>query len=395
MMQLTELEGLNLSSQRWMSQQFFMFFITWGIFLPYWSGWMVAEKGITVEDVGYIMSAGLVARGIATLFIFPYLSRVVSSKRMIQIMAAGSLLAVLLYIPAESYVSLFLVTLMLNLFYPVLMPALDSTASILVVNKELKHYGKSRSWGSIAFVVAGLVLTLFISWFGDMVILWAMLAGVFLITVVSSINTPAVLTKKPESSGRATSIFALLKTKHLVLVLIIVMLIQGGHATYYNYGYLYLQHINTPTMLIGLIINVAVLAEIIFFAKADTLFSKWSVGKLLAFSAVGSSVRWVIVYLFPSVAIFTISQVLHALSFAMAHFAFVKWITKNIAPTNIALVQGIYSALALSWATALFTMFGGKLYEIEPGLAFLGMVACTLPAAIIAFILIKKEKIQS
>ena len=381
-----------MNSQRWMSQQFFIFFATWGIFLPYWSGWMVEEKGITVAEVGFIMSAGLVARGVATLFIFPYLSRKVSSKRLLQMMASGSLLAVLLYIPAESYVSLLVVTLMLHLFYPVLMPALDSTASLLVMHKELKHYGKSRSWGSIAFVVAGLVLTLFISWFGDMVILWAMLVGVFLITVVSSINTPAVLTKKPEENGGAVPICELLKTRHLVLVLFVVMLIQGGHATYYNYGYMYLQHIETPTMLIGLIINVAVIAEIIFFAKADTLFRKWSVGKLLAFSAAGASVRWFLVFLFPSVAIFTMTQLLHAMSFAMAHFAFVKWITKHIAPANIPLVQGIYSALALSWATALFTMVGGKLYEIEPGLAFLGMIICTVPAAILAFVLMKKDK---
>lgn len=392
MMQLMKLEGLHLNSQRWMSQQFFIFFMTWGIFLPYWSGWMVEEKGITVAEVGFIMSAGLVARGVATLFIFPYLSRVVSSKVLLQLMAAGSLVAVLLYIPAQSYVSLLLVTLMLNLFYPVLMPALDSTASILVMNNELKHYGKSRSWGSIAFVVGGLVLTFLISLFGDAVILWIMLTGVLLITVASSINTPNILTKKPDKNGGAISIFELLKTKHLVLVLIVVMLLQGGHATYYNYGYMYLQHIETPVMLIGLIINVAVVAEIIFFAKADTMFYKWSVGKLLAFASAGASLRWVLVFLFPSVTIFTITQVLHAMSFAMGHFAFMKWITKHIAPANIPLVQGIYSALALSWATAVFTIIGGKLYEIEPGLAFLGMVACTVPAAILAVLLMKKEK---
>ena len=392
MMQLCELEGLDLNSQRWMSQQFFIFFMTWGIFLPYWSGWMVEEKGITVAEVGFIMSAGLVARGVATLFVFPYLSSVVSSKVMLQIMATGSLVAVLLYIPAESYVSLLLVNLMLNLFYPVLMPALDSTASILVMNNELKHYGKSRSWGSIAFVVGGLVLTLLISWFGDMVILWVMLIGVLLITVASSINTPTVLTKKPDVDRGKVSIRELLKTRDLVLVLIVVMLLQAGHATYYNYGYMYLQHIHTPTMLIGIIINVAVVAEIIFFAKADTVFHKWSVGKLLAFASAGASLRWVLVFLFPGVMVFTITQVLHAMSFAMGHFAFMKWITKHIAPANIPLVQGIYSALALSWATALFTMLGGKLYEIEPGYAFLGMVACTVPAALLALTLMKKEK---
>lgn len=380
-----------MNTQRWMSQQFFVFFMTWGIFLPYWTGWMVEEKGITVAQASFIMSAGLVVRGISTLFAYPYFSRIFSSKILLQIMAIGTLISVVLYIPAQSYTSLMIVTICIHIFYPALMPALDSIASLLVMHKELKHYGKSRSWGSIGFVIAGLILTIFISWLGDMVILWAMLLGALVFTSLSMMNTPNILSEKPQKSQEHTSIKSLLQTENLLLILIVVMLLQGGHATYYNYGYIYLQHIDTPTMLIGVIINVAVLAEIIFFAKADTLFHKWSVGKLLAVASFGASLRWVLVFLFPSVIVFTFTQVLHALSFAMGHYAFVKWITKHINPMNIPLVQGIYSAVALSWATAVFTIFGGQLFEIEPGYAFLGMVACTLPAAFLAIYFHKKE----
>ena len=381
-----------MNTQRWMSQQFFVFFMTWGVFLPYWTGWLVDDKGITVEQASFIMSAGLIVRGISTLFAYPYLSRILSSKLLLQIMAIGTLVSVVLYIPAQSYTSLLIVTILIHIFYPTLMPALDSTASLLVMHKELKHYGKSRSWGSIGFVVAGMILTVFISWLGDMVILWAMLLGSLVFTMLSMMNTPTILSVKPQKSEAQTSIKELLQTKNLILILIVVMLLQGGHATYYNYGYIYLQHIDAPIMLIGIIINVAVLAEILFFSKADTFFYKWSVGKLLAVASFGASLRWLLVFLFPSVIIFTITQILHALSFAMGHFAFVKWITKNIDPMNIPLVQGIYSAVALSWATAVFTIFGGQLYEIQPGYAFLGMVTCTLPAAFLALYLNKKDK---
>ncbi len=67
---------------------------------------------------------------------------------------------------------LLLVTVILHLFYPTLMPALDSAASVLVQNKQLKHYGRSRQWGSIGFVSVGVILTIFTGKFGDEIIFW-------------------------------------------------------------------------------------------------------------------------------------------------------------------------------------------------------------------------------
>ena len=69
-----------MNTQRWMSTRFFSFFMTWGIFLPYWSGWLIYTKGISVSQASFIMSLGLIARGLSTLFAFPYLSEKFSSK---------------------------------------------------------------------------------------------------------------------------------------------------------------------------------------------------------------------------------------------------------------------------------------------------------------------------
>lgn len=382
-----------MNIQRWMSQHFFMFFLTWGIFLPYWSGWLIDEKGLTVSDVSFMMSAGLVARGITTLFIFPYLLRVWSSKRLINAFGIATFLSLLLYIPSQSFLSLLIVTLLIHMCYPVLMPALDSAASVLVQSRQLKHYGKSRSWGSIGFVVGGLLLTLFTGAFGDGFILWAMLLGVIVFMLLSLIQTPEVLTVKPERTAETSfSMRDLFKIRHFGLVLLIVILLQAAHASYYNYGYIYLQEIGAPKYLIGVIINIAVISEIIFFAKADTAFSRFSVGSLLTMAALGSTLRWILVFAFPSVIVFTISQTLHAASFAMGHYAFMKYLTKNVPPLQVPNAQGMYSALALSWSTAVFTILGGYLYEIEPRYAFIGMVICTIPSMLLAMLFKKVEK---
>ena len=368
--------------------------MSWGIFLPYWTGWLVEEKGLIITQAASIMSLGLVARGLSTMFLFPYLSRKLSSRVLIQLMAIGTLISVILYIPAESYRSLIVITILLHIFYPVLMPALDSAASFLVLNNELKHYGKSRSWGSIGFVFCGMILTVFISWLGNVVILWGMLIIMLLFVWLMMIACPKTLNVNPTVSNEGLQLLSLFKIKYLPLVFVIVFLLQGQHATYYNYGYLYLQHIEAPIILIGLILNIAVLAEILFFALADKLFHHTSVSQIFIFSGVGSFIRWMLIYLFPSVYVFSFSQIFHAFSFAMAHYAFIKFINKYVPVTKIAVAQGMYSAIALSFSTALLTLFGGQLFEVEPRLAFLGMVVCTIPAIILALYLARKVKVD-
>ncbi|KOP71625.1 MFS transporter [Cytobacillus solani] len=381
-----------MNTQRWMSTRFFSFFMTWGIFLPYWSGWMIYTKGITVSQASLIMSFGLITRGLSTLFAFPYLSERFSSKVLLKVAGIGTLASILCYIPVNSFAGLLLVTIVLHIFYPTLMPALDSAASILVQSKQLRHYGRSRQWGSIGFVSVGIVLTIFTGMFGDEVIFWALLLGMIGFVLLSLMSAPSTLSKKPQvDQTQKAGMFHLFRIKHFSLVLMIVILLQAAHATYYNYGYIFLQDIHAPIYLIGLIINIAVIAEIIFFSVADKSFNKFSVGTLLTFAAIGSSIRWILIFAFPNVLVFCIAQTLHAFSFAMGHYAFMKYLINNIPHAQIPKAQGMYSALALSWSTAVFTIFGGYLYEIEPRYAFIGMIVCTLPAMLIALIYRKLE----
>ncbi|NYV68208.1 MFS transporter [Heyndrickxia sp. FSL K6-6286] len=384
-----------MNIQRWMSRQFFTFFMTWGIFLPYWTGWLINAKGMTVSQASLIMSLGLLARGLSTLLAFPYLSGKFSSKTLLNGMGIATLISILCYIPANSFTSLLVITLLFHFCYPALMPALDSAAGILVQHNQLKHYGKSRSWGSIGFVIAGLILTVFTGALGDQVILWMMLLGTMVLVYLSLLRAPDVLTVKPKvdktNQGGMLKLFTI---KHFALVLLVVILLQAAHASYYNYGYIYLQELHAPKYLIGVIINIAVIAEIIFFSRADKAFHKLSVSSLLALAALGSTIRWILLFAFPNVIVFCLAQTLHACSFAMGHYAFMKYLIKNIPHEQITKAQGIYSALALSWSTAVFTIFGGYLYEIEPRYAFIGMIVCTVPAMMLALVYRKMSQKQ-
>lgn len=370
--------------QRWMSQNFFLFFMTWGIFLPYWTGWLIDAKGLTVPEASLIMSFSLVARGVSTLFAFPIASKYWSNKHVLLLLTTAGFVTALLYIPASSYTALFAVTILFSFFYPGIMPALDSTAGVLVQHGNLQ-YGKSRSYGSFGFIVSVLIISMITGFFGDSAIYWTMIVGLIAMLLHSIVPAPSVLTQKPNGqyTKNARSFRSLMTIKGFPLVLLIVILLQGAHASYYNYGYIYLQDLGVSKFYIGMIINIGVLFEILYFAKADSLFGKWKPSSLLVLAAVGSTLRWLLVYFFPNIWVFIFSQSLHALSFGVAHYAFILYITQHLPKEQIPNAQGVYSALALSWGTAVLTLLGGYLYEMEPRLAFLGMIIFTIPALLL------------
>lgn len=94
-----------------------IFFITWGIFLPYWTGWLVDVKHLTVSQASVVMGCGLLARATSNLFFFPTLAKYVHNKRLITILATGSLITTFLYLPSTSFSMLLIVTILFSIFF--------------------------------------------------------------------------------------------------------------------------------------------------------------------------------------------------------------------------------------------------------------------------------------
>lgn len=374
-----------MNDQRWLSQNFFIFFFTWGVYLQYWSGWLSEGKGLSVSEVSLIMGFGLVARAISTMFVFPFASKYLSPKKLTRALVISALIAAILYTPFNNFIALFLITMLFSLFYPSLLPAIESSASTLVQQGKV-HYGKSRSYGSISFVISVLILSIIVGYLGERAILWCMIGYLAIMFGLQAMPAPDVLNLKPtvEDRSQKFSMRSLWKIKGFPVVMVLAILLQGSLASYYNYSYIYLQqYLEVNPFYIGIILNVAVIFEILFFLKVDHLFSRWKTSSLFLLAAAGSTLRWVMIFAFPNVWMFILSQTLHALAFAMAHYAFVQYITRNLPKQQLSNAQGLYSALAMSLSAAVLTLFGGYLYEITPGFAFLGMIVFTVPAMIL------------
>lgn len=384
-----------MNSQKWMSVQFFIFFFTWGVFLPYWTGYLTNVKDLSVASASIIMGAGMIARAFSTLVLFPELTKRYSIHLFLRLLAIGSLATFVLYIPLSSFTMLLLITILFSLVYPNLLPAMESSASLLM-QKDRIHYGRSRSYGSAGFMAAVLVIGFATARYGEQAILWVMIGALAFVVLATALKAPTALIDKPKKEHQVSTwqlAKVLLQQKEFLIALTIVILIQGSHASYNSYSFIYLQDIGVSNSWIGVIINVAVLAEIVLFMLADRLFGKSKIQTMFMIAAIGATVRWIAIWLFPFASVFVATQVLHAISFGLAHYAFIQFIARTLHKSSIPTAQGLYAAFAMSLSSALLTFMGGYLYDLQPGLAFLGMAIFSVPA--IVLILTQRSKLQA
>ena len=381
-----------MANQRWLSTSFFVFFFTWGIFLPYWTGWLTIEKGLTVSTASVIMGVGMAARALTTFLVFPALTRKSSLRFVIQWLSILSLVLVILYIPSSPIWALTIITILFSAVYPMILPGVESGATLLMQSEQI-HYGKSRSFGSIGYTVALLVVGAATSIWSEQAILYVMIAGLAITALFFMKSAPQALNALPEqtsSSLQHTKLRTLFKTKGFLVVTILAVLLQGAHAAYYSFGFIYLDDLGVSGFIIGVILNVAVLFEILFFRVSDKMLTNMKISTMFLIAAVGSTTRWIVIFLFPFTAIFVVTQVLHAISFGIAHYAFIQYISTRLPKQQLAPAQGMYAAFAMSLSTAVLTVPAGYLYDITPGLAFLGMAVCTIPAIILVLVTRKK-----
>ncbi|MFJ7935011.1 MFS transporter [Sporosarcina sp. NPDC096371] len=381
-----------MNNQRWLSMSFLVFFFTWGVFLPYWTGWLTIEKGLSVTAASIIMGAGMIARSLSTFLVFPYLTRKMSLIRVMRWIAFSALILALLYLPDSSYMILLVITILFSAVYPMILPAVESGASVLIKTDHI-HYGKSRSFGSVGYTVALLIIGAATSIWAEQVILYIMIAGLAIATLFFMRAAPKALQLHPlqtDTVKRPVNIKSLFTTKGFAIILLLVILLQGAHASYYNFGFIFLDDLGVNGFTIGVILNVAILFEIVFFTRADKWLANVRISTMFLIAGIGSTTRWVLIFLFPYTSVFVGTQLLHAASFGVAHFAFITYISQKLPHHHIAAAQGIYAAFAMSLSTAILTFPGGYLYDISPRLAFLGMITCSVPAVIIVLLTRKK-----
>ncbi|PSW12161.1 3-phenylpropionate MFS transporter [Photobacterium sanctipauli] len=363
----------------WTSQYLFGFFFNYGVYLPFWALWF-AHLDVSASNIGLLLGLGLGVRCIANLVITPRIHKVEHLIPALRWFGVAALISCIAYIYCGgSLWALAVMTVVYNAMVGPIVPLSDALANYYSKGDHL-DYGRTRLWGSIAFIAGSTVVGLLAAKYSPAVIPWVAAAGLVAM-LLFSMRTPTVLpASEPNSHNQPRpALMAMLRNPEVIRFLTIIALLQGSHAAYYSFSAIYWKEVGYSEDVIGYLWSFSVVAEVAIFALSKRLFAGWSVAGMFRLAAVGVLIRWGITASMTELPMLVASQALHGITFAGAHLATIRYIQQAQSNQMVAL-QALYNALPMGAFMALVTALSGWLYGLWGANIFWLMALMGVPA---------------
>ena len=378
-----------MSSKTWLSTNYFLQFLVTGTFLPFWIVYLTSVKNLNVLEASSIFSMLYIARVISGIFLSPYLIKKYNIDITLKLSVGIGLILAVSYGFTNEKIVLGLITFLFGMIYFMVSPLVEGLAS-LFLREENIDYGKARTYGSLGFTVIGIIIGGILGYVGNGALYYILIFLVALYLVFMFLPQPKLVKnlslEEPDTKKEKESLYSwVLKDRNAILLIITVFLYQLSHTAYNNYNALYLESMNiSAKWLSGVILNVSVIAEIIFFIFSKRIVKRIKPKNLMIFAGVCAIIRWGALATFHNIYVFTIMQTFHAITFAVAHIAFILILNKDYNNKEIIDMQNLYTAICfqLSMAVGLYIM--GALWDISTSYVFYASAIIAAVGTIVA-----------
>ena len=378
-----------MSSKTWLSTNYFLQFLVTGTFLPFWMVYLTSVKNLSVLEASSIFSMLYIARVISGIFLSPYLIKKYNIDITLKLSVGIGLILAVSYGFTNEKIVLGLITFLFGMIYFMVSPLVEGLAS-LFLREENIDYGKARTYGSLGFTVIGILIGGILGYVGNEALYYILIFLVALYLVFMFLPQPKLVKnlsfEESNTKKEKESLYSwVLKDRNAILLIITVFLYQLSHTAYNNYNALYLESMNiSAKWLSGVILNVSVIAEIIFFIFSKRLVKRIKPKNLMIFAGVCAIIRWGALAMFHNIYVFTIMQTFHAITFAVAHIAFILILNKDYNNKEIIDMQNLYTAICfqLSMAVGLYIM--GALWDISTSYVFYASAIIAVIGTVVA-----------
>ena len=364
-----------MSSKTWLSTNYFLQFLVTGTFLPFWMVYLTSVKNLTVLEASSIFSMLYIARVISGIFLSPYLIKKYNIDITLKLSVGIGLILAVSYGFTNEKIVLGLITFLFGMIYFMVSPLVEGLAS-LFLREENIDYGKARTYGSLGFTVIGIIIGGILGYVGNEALYYILIFLVALYLVFMFLPQPKLVKnlsfEESNTKKEKESLYSwVLKDRNAILLIITVFLYQLSHTAYNNYNALYLESMNiSAKWLSGVILNVSVIAEIIFFIFSKRLVKRIKPKNLMIFAGVCAIIRWGALAMFHNIYVFTIMQTFHAITFAVAHIAFILILNKDYNNKEIIDMQNLYTAICFQLSMAIGLYIMGALWDISTSYVF-------------------------
>ena len=364
-----------MSSKTWLSTNYFLQFLVTGTFLPFWMVYLTSVKNLSVLEASSIFSMLFIARVISGIFLSPYLIKKYNIDITLKLSVGIGLILAVSYGFTNEKIILGIITFLFGMIYFMVSPLVEGLAS-LFLREENIDYGKARTYGSLGFTVIGIIIGGILGYVGNGALYYILIFLVALYLAFMFLPQPKLVKnlnlEEPDTKKEKESLYGwVLKDRNAILLIITVFLYQLSHTAYNNYNALYLESMNiSAKWLSGVILNVSVIAEIIFFIFSKRLVKRIKPKNLMIFAGVCAIIRWGALAMFHNIYIFTIMQTFHAVTFAVAHIAFILILNKDYNNKEIIDMQNLYTAICFQLSMAIGLYIMGALWDISTSYVF-------------------------
>ena len=364
-----------MSSKTWLSTNYFLQFLVTGTFLPFWMVYLTSVKNLSVLEASSIFSMLYIARVISGIFLSPYLIKKYNIDITLKLSVGIGLILAVSYGFTNEKIVLGLITFLFGMIYFMVSPLVEGLAS-LFLREENIDYGKARTYGSLGFTVIGIIIGGILGYVGNEALYYILIFLVALYLVFMFLPQPKLVKNlsfgEPKTKKEKENLYNwVLKDRNAILLIITVFLYQLSHTAYNNYNALYLESMNiSAKWLSGVILNVSVIAEIIFFIFSKRLVKRIKPKNLMIFAGFMAIIRWGALATFHNIYVFTVLQTFHAITFAVAHIAFILILNKDYNNKEIIDMQNLYTAICFQLSMAIGLYIMGAIWDISTSYVF-------------------------
>lgn len=357
---------------------YFFYFACLGVLVPYWSLYLQWE-GFSAGQIGELTAILLASRIVAPNvwgWIADHKGHRMRIVRFASFAAAMTFAAIFFN---QSYLWVAGTLLLFSFFWNASLPQFEVT-TLQHLGDHSHHYSKVRLWGSVGFIIIVMVLGWLLEIFDPIIVPVALL--------LSTVGIWLVSLMVPESASRhlslgQVSLKSLLKRPSVIAFLVICFLTQASHGPYYTFYTIYLEQHGYNRGLIGQLWALGVFAEVIIFLFMHRWLPKFGLRYVLLASLLFSSLRWLLIALFPqNLPVLAFAQLLHAASYGTYHAAAIAWVHRHFTGSTQGRGQALYSSVSFGAGGALGSLISGYLW-LTPGPMWTYLLAAF--ASVIAF----------
>ncbi len=365
-------------------------FLTIGVYLPFWPVWL-SSQGMSASQIGVLLALGTWIKVLSNPAIALVADRTGRTRTTMIGCAALSLLFFSGFAAAETFWTLMIVQILVNIFHPALIP-LTETRTMAAATAGHLDYGRVRLWGSLSFILGTLGAGWLLTGRDPDLILTLILAALAL-TVLAVFLLPRDAPAAETALGRGYLHFLL--DRRFLLFLGAISLLAASHAVYYGFSALHWRAAGLSETTIGWLWAEGVIAEVLLFAFGGAAVARLGPRGLMLAAAAGGMLRWGVLGTSTALPALLAVQFLHAATFGAAHLGAMHFLARTAPPGLAASAQGLYSAVSGGLAIGLVILVSGWLYTNLSGGAFYVMAVLSALGGGLTLFLFRQSEDQS